>query len=364
MKKILFITIITALLQFLSCKTDINDVNVMNIDVDLEKSVDILDITEYFQPEIIKLEKTDDCLVGEVSKVWVHSDDILVLDKNVTKSLFLFNRAGKFIRKIGTGGNGLGEYLYIEDFDVINDKIYILSGMDQKLIVFDFGGKMIEERKLSDYGGYALNVFSDKQFFTLKVGSLLSICFWKKDGSVKKLIADNDYSFVNWKTNKAISRVGNTSYICPMFKDIIYKVINNNIEAAYSFNYGTRKYPMEDIHNEQELNTAYTSKKYATITSFSISNDFIITTIFSSKIYKGLYSIRNNKMILAKQLICDNIPLLAPVGDIENGIIYSRDAYFVKEMVDNELLPEKLQGIKPDDNPVIFILKQKETAFN
>lgn len=363
--KIRILFAICLFFNLFSCKTEVKEIK--TIDVDVENPIAFLNLSDYFQSEIVKLEKNEKCLIGSIDKIIVYKDYVFVLDKTKSESLFMFSRTGKYIRKIGNRGKGFGEYLYLESFDIVNDKIYLLTGLYQRLFVYDLEGQLIEVKKLSDHGGCSLNMFPDETFLTLRANSLLSVIFWGEDGRIKKTIKNDEYSFVNWGTSKGISRHGNKLFICPIFNDVIYEVEHNKIKPIFSLNYGSKNYRMDDIHSKQELQDWYNSRLYTTLSSFSISKDFICATFNSTPILYGLYFIKKDSMILARNLFYNNLPLLSPVGDVEDGVIYSIDAMMMNRFMEinqGSVFPLKVQGIKPDDNPVVVILKQKESAFN
>lgn len=66
---------------------------------------------------IIHLETTDECLIGEVSKL-IFQNNLFYIADNISKSLFVFDRCGKLKTKVHAVGNGPGEYSNISYFTV------------------------------------------------------------------------------------------------------------------------------------------------------------------------------------------------------------------------------------------------------
>lgn len=364
MKNTRIIIVIIVVLLF-SCKREVNEA--VRVKVDIEKAEDVLDVTEYFSPEYIILETNEKCLIGEIHKAVIYSDYVLVLDKEISKGVYLFNRSGKFIRQIGSKGKGRGEYLYLEDFGVINDKIFLLAGLDRKLLVYDFNGNLKREERMLDHGGLILGMFSDESYFTLRSNSRISINYWEKNGKLKYTIFEKRYSFINWEISKGYSQIQNTSYISPKFTETIYKIDKKNIYPIYSFDYGERNFPIDDVNNAEELRSKYQSKKYTSLNAFTISDDFIITSYISSKPCYSLYFRKNGEHILAKRLMCNNLLLTSIVGEFNKGVVYSKEASMlvnIRNYKGSESFPVELQGVKSDDNPVLILLRQKEGVFS
>lgn len=90
--------------------------------------------------DYVPLETTDECLIAYIDVLKVTSRHLLVSDFN---HVYLFSRAGKFLRKIGKKGKGPGEYLHVVSLDVKEEKdeIYIYCLQNRRMLVYDFEGK-------------------------------------------------------------------------------------------------------------------------------------------------------------------------------------------------------------------------------
>ena len=91
-------------------------------------------IVEYF--DIVPLETSDDCLLGEINVIKKRSGRYYV--RTNANRLDVFNGDGKHLMKVGGVGQGPGEYAAICDFDVDNDHIYIL--VPGKILKYDSNG--------------------------------------------------------------------------------------------------------------------------------------------------------------------------------------------------------------------------------
>ena len=99
------------------------------IDLD-EKQESSVPLSTYFKSvQTIILETKEECLIGHVSELQVFDGYIYILDMSISKSLFVFDTNGHFIRKIGSLGNGPGEYKQLNDFtlDPENGFIFLLD---------------------------------------------------------------------------------------------------------------------------------------------------------------------------------------------------------------------------------------------
>lgn len=100
----------------------------------------------FFHPEIVKYRFKDSLIVLS------DGDKILV-----------FNRNGKFIRRIGKTGKGPGEHLRIHGFDINGDTLYCSSSGTRKIIKYTLEGKYIGETNLKSQAAYFRSL-GDKGF--------------------------------------------------------------------------------------------------------------------------------------------------------------------------------------------------------
>ena len=100
---------------------------IINLDGKTEPQIPYSD---YFKSQkTIILETNDDCLIGMPTTFQIYDGYIYILDHYYAKCLFVFDMEGRFIRKIGSVGNGPGEYTQPKDFtlDTANGFIFIAS---------------------------------------------------------------------------------------------------------------------------------------------------------------------------------------------------------------------------------------------
>ena len=92
--------------------------------------------------EVIHLDNADAALVGGWVRTTIGEKYILV-SNNKQIPFKLFDRSGKFVAKIGSYGQGPGEYLntYFEQLDEKNNRIYILPWNARQLLVYDLKGR-------------------------------------------------------------------------------------------------------------------------------------------------------------------------------------------------------------------------------
>ena len=119
------------------------DYYVVNLDKEKESSISLSSLIKCIQTII--LETNDECLIGNIDELQVFDGNLYVLDSDKAKSLFVFDKKGIFLRKIGRVGQGPGEYISPRDFtlDLENRIIYILDQRN-RILKYNTEGTPIE----------------------------------------------------------------------------------------------------------------------------------------------------------------------------------------------------------------------------
>ena len=128
----------------------------------------------YKNVKTILLETNELCLIGRITKMRVCDKFFIVLDGSIAKSLYIFDKEGHFIRKIGNTGQGPGEYLSPSDFSVdkVGNLIYVLDSQLNRINIYDlrtgkfvrsivFGDNNVRSHNIEYVGGI---LFADAYF--------------------------------------------------------------------------------------------------------------------------------------------------------------------------------------------------------
>jgi hypothetical protein len=99
--------------------------------------------------KVVQLQQDPLFHISQIDKVIYENSEFYVLDTELD-NLFVFDDTGKFKRKISQYGIGPGEYIDINDFTIINSKLYLLSREGMTILKFDLNGSFIKSLKL-DY---------------------------------------------------------------------------------------------------------------------------------------------------------------------------------------------------------------------
>lgn len=137
---------------FVSCAkrgSDISsDASNVNLRIDLNAiSEPELKISNFVDSvQFIELETTEQCIVGQISKVFFLDSIILAVDSKAGTLLF-FDNQGKYLHTIDKRGKGPGEYTRITCalYDSTQQQIMVFDGMMRKLLFYRHDGTLIRE---------------------------------------------------------------------------------------------------------------------------------------------------------------------------------------------------------------------------
>ena len=87
---------------------------------------------------IIRLDNAQ-VMIGSIDKMDLYKDKLIILDERMAKGVFVFDKRGNFIRKIGSVGFGPEEYAACTDFavDSQNSIIYIYDWVGKKIYLYN-----------------------------------------------------------------------------------------------------------------------------------------------------------------------------------------------------------------------------------
>ncbi|KAA4988871.1 6-bladed beta-propeller, partial [Bacteroides fragilis] len=245
MKSILLLLIIT----LLGCSSNKKQepisksgVPVINLSEDVSTVPSLLLSEAAEKLEIVPLEMTDESVLSDITEMQV-TDHNIWIDHGREFYIYRFSRTGKFLNKIGSIGQGPGEYTTYSTFLVDEDKkeVYIIANTNG-VLAYDFEGnfkrkivdiQMILQLFSSPYDQYILN--NQKFFATQNFGLYRPI---DKDSLWSFVSLGNDFQKKKYFKNPA--HVGKEE-----------QIIANRANMDRMVNYWMEYLTSVDIYNGQ-----------------------------------------------------------------------------------------------------------------
>lgn len=156
MKKAFLIPLfISGVVSCNSLKSDSHNLpgGIKEIIVATAKSQEKIDINEIGDSlQYVYLKENDNFYIGKVDKLKRVNNNFYVLDKNLAKSLFVFDAQGNpQLRLSAKISAGPGEFTSLDDFSIWNGSLYILSTRMRRILIYDKNGRYLKHIKLPEY---------------------------------------------------------------------------------------------------------------------------------------------------------------------------------------------------------------------
>ena len=345
MKKIIWLLLIVS---FVSCQ-DVKETNssVENIllNINIEQELRLSEIADTV--EIIFLEQTDDSDITQVKRILPYKDRYYVMSTIGFSNgrVHVFDKSGKFIRKIDRRGGGPGEYVDLQDIaiDPKNEELVFMT-QPKGIFRYDLNGNFVSDVKSGygknlavDAGGdYYKTNRCDKETSDklLLLNENSSIAFGKVNE--KDFIRVNNFSFSNEFENYK----GRVFYSYPCC-DTIFEVTKGKISPCFYINYDGRNVPVDKVFSENvSLNESLElMKRYSGCFStdiYRITDEFLYVGSVDGERHGviSLYSFKTRKVLSGHRLVDDMFfpdntftfrPFRMPIAVEENSLLWLVD---------------------------------------
>jgi hypothetical protein len=337
--------------------------------------------SEILKRSFIKLETTDDCLLGYFKQIAFAKNMLLILYQN---KIFVFDEKGSYITQINRTGQGPGEYLSIESFFINekNNSICLISGSSAKVLFFNLDNfQFISEVKMPFAASYASflrdgNILWNNREYLPERGHVNNY-FVKTDTNLNIIDSYIEKQFISGyitgEQNTIYNLQGNT-FAYTSFSPVIYKISQNGVFPAFQLSiYGKQFPPTQFLQDISANNAMYFSKleKSDYVSHFLLEeneDDMCVFYIAKQQRFVALYDKKNQKNYhytldeFQKNLQTGNIFTYLAPGKVND--------YYVMPLIPSELKAKKENGYlfgeplnslidksMEDDNPVLFLFK-------
>jgi hypothetical protein len=390
MNKILFIFLVSLQLSCSSSNNNNNNTRAIiqvseqlypiTIKIDNSDPGTVRKLEDLFEePSFVKLETTNNNLIGQISQVLFLNNMIIVVDNVTSHSICVFDINGKFKTKIGNRGQGAGEYISCYHVALVpnSDIIAVLDDKLAKIHYYKIDGTYLSSKKFnfhpismefinSETIAYAglnnVELNGHDLIITDSMNNLVSSGF--------KGLYKNTFSY---NKGNIVSKFGNTVFYNPNFNDTIFEIGSNDIHARYHIDIVNNKFPIiNDKTTDKDISDYF--QKYLTFSSLFF--DFEKAAIFYIHVPNSVspfafYSKELNETYKWDLEVYNPYYLFIELGKPiarykENTLVYSVQANMInyaksvfedqlkKKLITKEKVDELFNGLTDESNPVLF----------
>ena len=251
--------------------------------------------------KLVKLE-SDSCIVGKIDKVLCNDSLLYILDRYITKEVFIFTTEGRYVNKISRYGHGKYEYIQLWDifFDKEKNALCLLSDYDQKIISFTPDGKkVLGESKLPKAFSYMLPINDGYIGYMQNNAQNPSMPYniWTMDKSFNLIdgfvrIAPQ-LECQGESQVRALSAYKDVVYFKPEFDNNIYQIKDGKISLRYILNFGSKTVPnLSTIDRDVEMGLMLLRMKTVANNYIETNKYLLMDFIMDDEYFMGIYNKR------------------------------------------------------------------------
>jgi hypothetical protein len=317
----------------------------------------------------ILLEFNEYCPIGVIENLVMTQEHIFIRSDD---NLYKFDRTGRFIKRIGSKGQGVGEHNTILDFAVneVANRI-LIADLNQHVLSYDLDGQYIGRFHVESLPFHLASLDNYVLFRTMNITgqeeNKLIVTTLNGDSvtSSSNGILYSNPGFSLYYSLKSFQKYDDELIFHQLFNDTVYTFNphNQTLIPRYCFDFANEKLPIDELGQNKQLS------QYAYLDYITETPDYIYVTIA----YKGKSE---------NYIICKNSGNIFQPDDKQKGI-YIKDTgrYFwplwttgidklisyysadflleYKEQFLDSRLNTVISKISEDSNPVIVLVKIK-----
>jgi hypothetical protein len=338
----------------------------------------------------VKLETTKISSIGAIDRLIFGPDRIIVIDERITKSIFIFDTSGKFIKKISTKPidkkSGLSRFLKAA-YDYNRNHIILFDDKEIAFYYFSSSGDFLKREKAFISFADFLNIPGSDSYAYLtmygvnkhipkitgndlavgKSGTIITKTFLRDTAEVLK-IDRNIYNLNN------LCFSGQNLFFTPQFSNVSYLITKEeellpkyqmNLPGE-SINDMVAKHPNMDINKYLEL---VNSQKYYGFSGSLLECGNTVYIEIEKGDRLGFFYNKKSKNIIGGNPVTFNTPGKENLVKFFKYPFTSSGKHFVSIITPNYLnqiksqnadFPHELDDIKPNSNPVLMYFKLKD----
>ena len=272
------------------------------------------DLSPYLDSiKFVKLEFTDESIIGKITKSVIYEDRIYILDDQ-TNSLFIFDMEGKYIHKISDVGQGPGEYIQLDFFDIDreNKQIVLTDLMAYWIMRYDMEGNFLYRKEIpvwcegvSVLPNNGIVLYANFRNNSEKLSQEYNLIFLDSLMNIKKTYFPYNSKDFDLSRSPSSSLRGqfyafeNNLYFSFPWGNRVYLLSGDSIVNKYQFNFGDDILPIENPVNPELFTIRLTKGRYNGLMTPLMENERVL--FFSMRTNLNLPYLFSYSVIYSKE---------------------------------------------------------------
>lgn len=340
-------------------------------------SIDFGDFIEDSNSQLIKdfhfvrLETNDSCLLGAIDQIQVFGNNIYILDSYQTKSIYVFDKQGRYLHKLEGNRRGPGEFLLPLCFFINPEDSTLVVKDHQQSSLFLYALNdlsFISRIPLSDYP-ISFGILSDNKSFAFyypdRGDNSYQLRITDEKGKQQKELLPVD------PKSKILHGIGQNFYsyrgmlnVFPHFSNTVFEVTPDSITQRYHFYFGKYNFPDDSFfkknrYKSQVIMGELMNNPYVRLmVPYETDDHLMVKYYVGQQTFVGVYDKKKHHAFnLNPQVIRDTFnwgTFPVPIGSCFNEFI--GQLTFDVQRKNNITFPELQQLVKDyseDCNPIL-----------
>jgi len=335
--------------------------------------------------KFIPLETTTESLLDNIRKIIVTESNIYIYDNFKGGGIIIFNREGKFVRRI-THGQGPGEIFRLWDMAYDSENNELVAFQHPFLFFYTSSGKFIRQERLP-FGFYNFIVTPNGYVFKtldragnghLGILEDYTLLITDKKFKLKSVGMFYSQNNINYGGYNYLYKNNNMVEVTQRFTDTIYQYVDktNELKAKYAMNYSRKKLPKRYFQGSfDEFDNAIRQNDYyfhlgeyldaGYHHAFILRNEHLgLRTIIyrdkkSGNLQGGTYGICDGTNGMPSMsfpmAVSDNYFISAHFPNKNDNFLSNTNSVIVSQED-----KQKIQNLMEDDNPVLVFYELKD----
>ena len=327
-----------------------------------------------------------------ISRIWkvINFEDYLII--HAKWDVYLFHKSGQFLRKIGSRGQGPGEYIVTSDIDFDFNKKEILINDTKKILFYDLEGNFLRSRNMKEVNSIGVSdsiLWMCPFIYSTNLKYQAIAFFLNSEGDTIANISNPAYGAVKSDNMGSVGTPLNTKFYRKddflYFKgeqhnDTVWKISGANAVPHVFINMGKYKMPLEYEPWVSVDDFFKYCEKYWCVQSlveddiffylfsenrkYSKDNPFLKCIVYDKKNHKGFVANDKNGMGITDDILGG--PPLWPRWSSDDFFINVIEPHELLEKIEagdyspSSQLQELLSRIGEDTNQLIILCRKKK----
>ncbi len=289
------VSVITMSLSILACKEKPvyehrNPTVQITVNDDIDSGFAVSSYISEF--EFVALQQTPKSIIGEINKIAVCDNKIYVVDRFVGNAVFVFDKKGQFLWRLGSLGHGEGQYSYPHDIivDSVRHEVKVLDSENMRINVYSTkDGRFLYTKSLN----FKSSRFTETSKFTFFIGSNESLIATVDNGNKNVARFFPRKAGLARPSYESFHAVNDSVLLFQInYVDTIYRIQDDLIFPYVSINYGKEGVPPGDIdkYGGRDPSKSYQEKRITYRYYFETNGYIFFTFIQNKRLYANLYS--------------------------------------------------------------------------